>query len=178
MAAETSAGRIPGWTRHFPLRDEPWDAAAAEGFIVEIAADAFANFNAKTFWPSHPLDELSDEAATSLYMRAVGTIWGLDYLRRQGAIQSAHDFAPALPPLFAANASEFAQGPCSQRSTSGGSLSSAPAFVLSFGSSSAALSCQQRSRFGRSSCSSPCATHRRVPQGDVARSSLTSRSET
>jgi hypothetical protein len=71
-------------SRHAPLRDVPWDPDAVEEAIVEIAADALAHFGPDPFWPGHPLDEARRHSG--IYYGATGVVWGLDYLRRIGAI--------------------------------------------------------------------------------------------
>lgn len=86
-------------SRHVPLRDVPWDPDAVEEAIVEIVADALARFGPDPFWPGHPLD--GARRHSGIYYGATGVVWGLDYLRRIGAIDGDFDFKPHLPQLLA-----------------------------------------------------------------------------
>jgi hypothetical protein len=86
-------------SRHVPLRDVPWDPGAAEEAIAEIAADALAHFGSHPFWPGHPLDDARRHSG--IYYGATGVVWGLNYLRRIGAIKANFDFKPHLPQLLA-----------------------------------------------------------------------------
>jgi hypothetical protein len=94
--------------RHAALTSTPWDVHAARAAIREIVADAEARFDPEGFWPSHPLDEGAPPGGTGLYWGATGVIWGLDFLRREGAAYHSLDFAPMLPRLLEANRREFA----------------------------------------------------------------------
>ena len=85
-------------SRHVPLRDVPWDPGAAKAAIAEIAADALAHFGPDPFWPGHPLDD--QRRHSGIYYGATGVVWGLEYLRRIGAIDSDFDFKPHLPQLL------------------------------------------------------------------------------
>lgn len=86
-------------SRHVPLRDLPWDADAAKAAVAEIATDTLDHFEPDVFWPGHPLDE--EMRHSGIYYGAAGVIWGLDYLRRVGAIEADFDFRPHLPRLLA-----------------------------------------------------------------------------
>src|SRR5262249_27484443 len=81
---------------HVPLRPIPWDADDAAKAIEEAVADALAHFKGERFWPAHPLDDVND-GNSSVYIGAAGVVWGLEYLRRQGATQARFDFRPMLP---------------------------------------------------------------------------------
>ena len=86
-------------SRHVPLRDLPWDADAAKEAIAEIARDALEQFGPDPFWPGHPLDD--EKRHSGVYYGAAGVVWGLEYLRRIGAINADFDFKPHLPQLLA-----------------------------------------------------------------------------
>jgi hypothetical protein len=92
---------------HVPLRPIPWDADDAAKAIEEIVADALADFKGERFWPPHPLDEVSN-GNSSVYIGAAGVVWGLEYLRREGATQARFDFRPMLPSLLEATRREMA----------------------------------------------------------------------
>jgi Lanthionine synthetase C-like protein len=85
-------------SRHVPLRDVPWDPGAAKEAIAEIAADALAHFGPDPFWPGHPLDD--QRRHSGIYYGATGVVWGLEYLRRIGAIDADFDFKLHLPQLM------------------------------------------------------------------------------
>ena len=85
-------------SRHVPLRDVPWDPGAAKEAIAEIAADALAHFGPDPFWPGHPLDD--HRRHSGIYYGATGVVWGLEYLRRVGAIDADFDFKSHLPQLL------------------------------------------------------------------------------
>src|SRR5262249_5688216 len=93
-------------SRHGPLQPLPWDADDAAKAIEEIVADALARFKGERFWPAHPFDDVSD-GNSSVYIGAAGVIWGLEYLRREGATQARFDFRPMLPSLLAATRTEM-----------------------------------------------------------------------
>jgi hypothetical protein len=82
---------------------EQWDEGAARAAIAAIASDTYAHFDAERFWPAHPLDEWARDGDTTLYWGATGCIWALDYLAREGAVESERDFAPLLPVLLERN---------------------------------------------------------------------------
>jgi Lanthionine synthetase C-like protein len=94
-------------SRHLPLRDLPWDPDAAKEGIAEIATDAFDNFEHDLFWPAHPLDGRQD-GNSSIYFGAAGVIWGLEHLRRVGAIEADFDFQRCVPQLLAKTQAEMA----------------------------------------------------------------------
>ncbi|MGE0398128.1 MAG: LanC-like protein [Kofleriaceae bacterium] len=90
--------------RHEPLRTIAWDAERARQAIVEIVDDATTAFDPRRFWLAHALDEQIADGSPTLYWGATGVIWGLDHLRRCGAVTTSRDFTPALAPLLAAHA--------------------------------------------------------------------------
>ncbi|MGB9367785.1 MAG: LanC-like protein [Xanthobacteraceae bacterium] len=94
------------YARHVPLRDLPWDPDAAKEAIAEIAADALAHFEPDLFWPGHTLDD--GRGHSGIYYGAAGVIWGLEYLRRIGAIKDDFDFEQHLPQLLAKIQAEMA----------------------------------------------------------------------
>jgi hypothetical protein len=86
--------------RHRALTQDAWSEPAVRAAIDEIGADAIADFDVDTFWPSHPSDDGAGDGEPSLYWGAGGVIWALDYLHRVGAVRGAKDFRPALPKLL------------------------------------------------------------------------------
>jgi hypothetical protein len=96
-------------SRNAELGSRPWDAAIAKAAIEEIAADALAHFDPERFWPSHPLEDDVEDGNSNVYFGAAGTIWTLDYLRREKAVNFAYDFAPVLPRLLDATRAEMAK---------------------------------------------------------------------
>ena len=94
-------------SRHVPLRDLPWDPDAAKAAIAEIATDALDNFGHDGFWAAHPLDGRQD-GNSSIYFGAAGVIWGLEHLRRLGAIEADFDFHRYVPQLLAKTLAEMA----------------------------------------------------------------------
>jgi len=64
---------------HEPLTEAPWNEARARAAIAEIVADAEEAFDARTLWPTHPLDEVEEGAPplSGLYLGASGVIWAL-----------------------------------------------------------------------------------------------------
>jgi hypothetical protein len=96
--------------RHIPLLPVPWSASEATRAIEQIVADALVYFDAKRFWPAHPLDEGVPDGHTSIYCGATGVIWALEYLARVAATKARFDFRRSLPRLIAANKAEFQSG--------------------------------------------------------------------
>jgi hypothetical protein len=94
--------------RHAALTSIVWNAQAAYAAIQEIVTDAATRFDAQLFWPAHPLDEYIPNGATGLYWGAIGVIWAMEFLTREGAADHGLDFAPVLPGLLEANRREFA----------------------------------------------------------------------
>jgi hypothetical protein len=94
--------------RHAALTSSAWSAQAARAAIQEIVTDAATRFDARRFWPAHPLDEQAPNGSTGLYWGAIGVIWAMDFLRREGAADHGLDFTPVLPELLEANRREFA----------------------------------------------------------------------
>jgi hypothetical protein len=92
--------------RHVPLQETPWNPDEVGLAIREIASDALAHCNEERFWPAHPLDDVKD-GNSSVYMGAAGAIWGLDYLRRIGALADEFDFSPVLLRLLKATQAEM-----------------------------------------------------------------------
>lgn len=95
--------------RHVPLRPLVWDSGEVSNAIQEIVRDALDRFDPECFWPAHPLDDGVSDGNTSLYCGATGVIWALQYLARNGATRTGHDFRSVLPRLMDANRAEFAQ---------------------------------------------------------------------
>jgi Lanthionine synthetase C-like protein len=96
-------------SRHAELQPLPWDAAVAKAAIEEIVADARAHFDPERFWPAHPLEDDVEDGNSNVYFGAAGTIWALDYLRRERAAHFAYDFVPVLPRLLDATRAEMAK---------------------------------------------------------------------
>lgn len=83
--------------RHQPLAESARDEAAARAGIERIVAGARGAFTADGLWPLHPDDGPPEWGAlTGLYFGAVGMVWGLDYLQRQGAAAEGESFAGSL----------------------------------------------------------------------------------
>src|SRR5262249_39996507 len=95
-------------SRHVQLRDLPWDPDAAKEAITEIATDTLDNFGHDLFWPAHPLDDGLEDGNSSIYFGAAGVIWGLQHLRRNGAIEADVDFQRYVPQLLAKTQAEMA----------------------------------------------------------------------
>ena len=95
-------------SRHVPLRDFPWNPDAAKQAIAEITTDALDNFRHDLFWPAHPLDDGLKDGSSSIYFGAAGLVWGLEHLRRVGAIEADFDFQRYLPQLLAKTQAEMA----------------------------------------------------------------------
>jgi len=95
-------------SRHVPLRSIPWDANEVTKAIEDIVTDALAQFDEERFWPAHPLDDGVKDGHSSLYVGAAGMIWGLEYLKREGATKSPFDFRPTLPQLLERTRAEMA----------------------------------------------------------------------
>jgi hypothetical protein len=95
-------------TRHAPLSTIPWNPDAVRAAIQDIVADAEAHFTPDRWWPAHPMDERIPDGMTGLYFGAAGMIWGMDFLRREGAADHGLDFAPMLPRLLEANTGQTA----------------------------------------------------------------------
>jgi hypothetical protein len=93
--------------RHLPLQSTAWSESDAAVAIEDIVADALGDFQAGRFWPAHPLDERLNDGHAGFYMGTTGVIWGVDYLRRIGAIVARFDFCPVLPQLLEANRAEL-----------------------------------------------------------------------
>ena len=97
------------YARHVPLRPIRWSESDAPAAIEDIVADGLEHFDAKQFWPAHPLDVGIRDGHTSLYFDATGMVWGIDYLGRVGATKARFDFRPILPMLLEASQAEFAK---------------------------------------------------------------------
>ena len=94
--------------RHTALSPTPWNPDQVRAAIGEIVADAEARFDPEGWWPAHPMDEHLPDGMTGLYFGAAGMIWGMDFLRREGAADLGLDFAPMLSRLLAANTTQIA----------------------------------------------------------------------
>jgi hypothetical protein len=84
---------------HEPLAEVAWDEERVRAAIREIASDTEAAFHPETLWAAHPRDDPEPLEApwTTLYLGAIGVVWALDYLAREGAIQLSEEYdAPAL----------------------------------------------------------------------------------
>jgi hypothetical protein len=92
--------------RHETLSPFPWDEARARRAIHDIVADTEARFDARRWWPVHPLDQEGDDpdtVETPMYHGAAGVAWALHYLQDAGAVQLARDYLADCAGLLAAN---------------------------------------------------------------------------
>ena len=95
--------------RHAPLTTTPWSPDAVRAAIQAIVADAEAHFSPEGWWPAHPMDEHMPDGMPALYVGAAGMIWGMDFLRREGAAAHGLDFGPLLPGLLKTTTAQTAQ---------------------------------------------------------------------
>jgi len=92
--------------RHETLTPIAWDEARARRAIHDIVADTEARFDAKRWWPVHPLDQEGDDTGvveTPMYHGAAGVVWALHYLQDAGAVRLARDYLADWEHLLAAN---------------------------------------------------------------------------
>jgi hypothetical protein len=92
--------------RHEPLVPDPWNEAAARGWVERFAKDAQRSFSRTGLWAPHPRDlERGDprEPSTTIYDGAAGVIWALDHLARKGVAICSIDFVSLFDDLAARN---------------------------------------------------------------------------
>ncbi len=91
-------------SRHEPLQERPWDAAAAHEAVRAIVDDLQESLGTGIGWPDHPLDELESRptGCETLYLGASGTLWALWYLQQQGAVELRIRPAQLIDPVYQA----------------------------------------------------------------------------
>jgi hypothetical protein len=87
--------------RHEPLQPLDWDEARARQAIADIAHGLQTGIGDGLTYPQHPLDagRHVEPPHKSLYLGSAGTLWALDYLRRQGAATVTLDAAERIAGL-------------------------------------------------------------------------------
>lgn len=94
--------------RHAPLSEADWSPDAARAAIQAIVGDAEARFDPERYWPAHPMEDGAPDGSTGLYFGAVGVLWAMAFLQREGAARHGLDIPSILPKLLEASRAEWA----------------------------------------------------------------------
>src|SRR5258707_1353319 len=85
---------------HYPLKSLAWNEARARRAIQDIVDDIVAQLAIDPVLPRHPLDGYG--CKSDMYMGLAGVVWGVGYLRDEGAVAAGIDLSHRLGEMLLA----------------------------------------------------------------------------